>query len=44
MGLQELFFTTFEENDNAEAAYDALDRLPTFWQSFDAPVDHIMTT
>ena len=41
--LQALFFPTTEEDENVDAMYDALDRLPSFWQNLDAPVDHIMT-
>lgn len=40
---KDLFFPTTEEDENAEATYDALDRLPSFWQNLDTPVDHIMT-
>ncbi|KAF9647558.1 hypothetical protein BDM02DRAFT_3097917 [Thelephora ganbajun] len=40
---QDLFFPSTEEDENADATYDALDRLPSFWQNLDAPVDHIMT-
>ena len=38
----EHFFPTAED-ENADVTYDALDRLPSFWQNLDAPVDHIMT-
>ena len=41
--LKDLFFPTTEEDENAEATYDALDRLPSFWQNLDAPVDHVLT-
>ena len=38
----DLFLPTTEEDD-ADAMYDALDRLPSFWKNLDAPADHIMT-
>ena len=40
---KDLFLPTAEEDEDADATYDALDRLPSFWQTLDAPVDHIMT-
>ena len=40
---KDLFFHTTEEEENADATYDALDCLPSFWQNLDVPVDHVMT-
>lgn len=40
---KDLFIPTTEEDDNGDATYDSLDRLPSFWQTLDAPVDHVMT-
>jgi hypothetical protein len=41
--FQDLFFPTAEEDEDIDATYDALDRLPSFWQNLDSPVDHIIT-
>lgn len=40
--LSDLFFPAAEDED-ADVVYDALDRLPSFWQDLDVPVDHAMT-
>lgn len=45
MHPKDIFLPTTDEgeSENADATYDALDRLPSFWQTIDAPVDHVVT-
>ncbi|KAK7054775.1 hypothetical protein VNI00_003238 [Paramarasmius palmivorus] len=33
-----------EEEEHADAVYDLIDDLPTFWQRYEAPSDNILTT
>lgn len=30
--------------DNPEATYDMLDKMPDFWQDMDAPFEHVVTS
>ncbi|KAG6874226.1 hypothetical protein C0995_003772 [Termitomyces sp. Mi166 len=32
------------EDENADAVYNLLETIPTFWQGLDAPIEHILTT
>ncbi|KAH0583776.1 hypothetical protein H2248_009379 [Termitomyces sp. 'cryptogamus'] len=32
------------EDENADAVYDLLEALPTFWQGLDVPIEHVLTT
>lgn len=31
------------EEEKIEAVYELVDKLPTFWQGLDAPVEHLLT-
>ncbi|RDB20957.1 hypothetical protein Hypma_011691 [Hypsizygus marmoreus] len=33
-----------EDEENAPAVYDLLEKFPTFWQEYDAPAEHMLTT
>ncbi|KAI0723995.1 hypothetical protein C8T65DRAFT_628157, partial [Cerioporus squamosus] len=43
---QKLFVERTKESISAQsnAVFDALERMPAFWQDADAPVDHVLTT
>lgn len=33
-----------ETKENGDAVYDLLDKMPTFWQDLDVPLEHMVTT